>query len=180
MGFFITDIPVVTIKSKQYTAHYGESVTLECDIDAIPPATRCFWFKTVNGITKEIFNGFAGTLGITLKTPSLTIVFATPSDTGRYKCIAQNVAGVGQSQSTKLEILAGKLKWNYEKTILFVSCCGPITTCTNSVFVLFNIVLWAISEIPEVFTFMFRCLPFMYFCLIEASPNLLVFKLLNA
>ncbi|CAC5368999.1 HMCN [Mytilus coruscus] len=99
-------LPFVTIRSPQYTAHYGDSVTLECDINAIPAPTRIFWYKTVNGIRIEMSNGFAGTLGITLNNPSLTIVFATSADTGRYTCFAQNAAGIGQSQSTMLEILA--------------------------------------------------------------------------
>lgn len=105
---FITGLPFVTIRSPQYTAHYGDPITLECDINAIPVPTRIFWYKTVNGIRIEMSNGFAGTLGSTLKTPSLTIVFATSSDTGRYTCFAQNAAGVGQSQSTVLKILAGE------------------------------------------------------------------------
>ncbi|VDI13642.1 Hypothetical predicted protein, partial [Mytilus galloprovincialis] len=99
-------LPFVTIRSPQYTAHYGDSVTLECSINAIPAPTRIFWFKTVNGNRIQMSNGFAGILGSTLKTPSLTILFATSADTGRYTCLAQNAAGIGQSQSTMLQILA--------------------------------------------------------------------------
>lgn len=108
-------IPVVTVTSSQYKANYGDSVTLECNINANPPPTRCYWYKTANGFTTEISNGFPGTLGISLKTPSLTIKFATSTDTGRYNCIAQNAAGIGQSQSTNLEILAGKLQYLFNK-----------------------------------------------------------------
>lgn len=106
--FFITDIPVVTVRSPQYTVHFGKTVTLECEVNAFPLPQRIFWHKIVNGIRLSISSGFAGTLGSKLSTPSLTIIFASSADTGLYTCIAQNAAGIGQSQTTMLEVLAGK------------------------------------------------------------------------
>ncbi|XP_063406022.1 hemicentin-1-like [Mytilus trossulus] len=100
------DIPVVTIRSLLYIAHFGDSITLECDIRAIPPHTTVFWYKTVNAVTTVIESGYTGTFGITLKTPSMTIIFATSAETGRYSCLASNAAGTGKSQSTYLDVHA--------------------------------------------------------------------------
>lgn len=98
----------MTIRSQLYIAHFGDSITLECDVKAFPSHTKVYWHKTVNEITTVIENGYKGTLGVTLRAPSLTIVFATAAETGRYTCVANNAAGIGKSQSTYLDVLAGK------------------------------------------------------------------------
>lgn len=95
---------------------------MECDVNAYPLPQKIFWHKTVNGMVIGISDGFAGTQGSTLSTPSLTIIFASSADTGRYTCIAQNAAGVGHSKSTMLKILAGK---SHFKGLVSVIKGGP-------------------------------------------------------
>ncbi|CAC5404495.1 unnamed protein product [Mytilus coruscus] len=89
-----------TSDSGSYTCYASNNAGTQTSFAAI------LVVEGANGITTEISNGFPGTLGITLKTPSVTIKFATSADTGRYNCIAENAAGIGQSQSTVLQILA--------------------------------------------------------------------------
>ncbi|CAC5425775.1 HMCN [Mytilus coruscus] len=85
------DIPVVTVESEQYIANFGDSITLQCEINAIPSYKKFFWYKNVNENTTVIDNG---TSGITLQSPSLTIIFAAATETGRYTCLAENAAGI--------------------------------------------------------------------------------------
>lgn len=99
----------MTIESDQYIGTLGQSIKLQCDIYATPPHTHVFWYKYVNGNTTVIDNGYTGTSGITLQSPSLTITSAAASETGHYTCLAENAAGIGKSQSTYLKILAGKV-----------------------------------------------------------------------
>lgn len=80
---------------------------LFCAISGNPPPTKVYWEKIYNGISKVISNGTSGTDGITIDNPSMTVLHATDSDSGLYKCFAVNVFGMGYSSSTKLTVIGG-------------------------------------------------------------------------
>lgn len=88
---------------------YGEKVMIACVVNAYPRPTKIYWEKESNSITNVINNGTIGTYGITVANPSLTIVYATDSDSGLYKCVAINEFGMGYSSSVKLSVTGGNL-----------------------------------------------------------------------
>ncbi|XP_052081097.1 hemicentin-1-like [Mytilus californianus] len=101
-------IPHVTILHTEYTAEYGKPITMNCNVQSNPPTSRVFWQK-VNDQSqiKRINNGTPGTVGSSVTFPSLIINFTTPANEGIYFCLAENTAGIGQSQRIKLTVLAG-------------------------------------------------------------------------
>ena len=69
-----------------------------------------YWQRTINGQTTQITtstntNKYSGS---TVNTPSLTINTVAQSDTGSYRCLADNVIGTGQSQITVLNVAGSK------------------------------------------------------------------------
>ncbi|OPL33462.1 hypothetical protein AM593_10437, partial [Mytilus galloprovincialis] len=101
-------IPTVSIPSHEYTVTYGKDITMNCIVVSNPLHTEVFWHKfNDEGQMKSINNRTQGISCCSLNNPSLTINFATPSDEGIYSCLAGNAVGVGQSQRTKLTVIAG-------------------------------------------------------------------------
>ncbi|XP_063412590.1 hemicentin-2-like [Mytilus trossulus] len=103
----IGELPTVTIADDLPEIKYGEKVRIFCAITGNPPPTKVYWEKIYNGISKVISNGTLGTEGITVDNPSMTLLHATDSDSGLYKCFAVNVFGMGYSSSTKLTVIGG-------------------------------------------------------------------------
>ncbi|XP_063412669.1 peroxidasin homolog [Mytilus trossulus] len=103
----IGELPTVTIADDLPEIKYGEKVRIFCAISCNPPPTKVYWEKIYNGISKVISNGTLGTEGITVDNPSMTLLHATDSDSGLYKCFAVNVFGMGYSSSTKLTVIGG-------------------------------------------------------------------------
>ncbi|XP_071149869.1 uncharacterized protein [Mytilus edulis] len=101
----IGELPTVTIADDLPEIKYGEKVRILCAITSNPPPTKVYWEKIYNGISKVISNGTSGTEGITVDNPSMTLLHATDSDSGLYKCFAVNVFGMGYSSSTKLTVI---------------------------------------------------------------------------
>lgn len=107
---FIIDVPTVKIKDG-FVVDYGESFTLNCSINASPQVDKLYWQKESNGITSKLVAGLAGTNGMSLDNPSLTITFASMRDSGMYTCIASNSIGTGKSNSANITVHGG----NYNK-----------------------------------------------------------------
>lgn len=90
----------------------GNTITLDCQIDATPRGTVVFWRRVIN---KQLTNIDLGTnnnkkySGSTVSTPSLTITNAQNSDKGNYVCYATNLAGTGSSNQTFLDVVGSKL-----------------------------------------------------------------------
>ncbi|CAC5403637.1 HMCN [Mytilus coruscus] len=101
------ELPTVTIAADLLEIKYGETLQIVCVINAKPPPTKVYWEKVSNGITKVISNGTSGTDGITIDNPSITLLHATDSDSGFYKCFAVNEFGMGYSSPTKLTVIGG-------------------------------------------------------------------------
>lgn len=69
-----------------------------------------YWQKESNGIISKLEFGLAGTKGMSIDNPSLTITFASMRDTGLYRCIAINSVGTGESKSANFTVHGGNHK----------------------------------------------------------------------
>ncbi|VDH91359.1 Hypothetical predicted protein, partial [Mytilus galloprovincialis] len=98
-------IPTVTVGQSQYTANYGQTVTMICTIQANPMVTSVYWRKFVNGNATSINMNNLRYTGSTLGSPSLTIAALGISDKGHYECSAQNSVGTGRSGQTYLDVI---------------------------------------------------------------------------
>lgn len=98
----------MTTESDYYDIPYGHNHTITCRVMAVPVFTKIYWQKISNGTTMNITSNSPGIDGARITRPSLTILKAAPSDSGQYICIAENVAGMGQSNSINLTVLGGK------------------------------------------------------------------------
>ena len=100
----------VVVPQSQYSANYGQSVTLVCSVSGTPAATSVYWQKVKNGQTTTINTNSNSNKysGVTLQNPSLTISNVDNSDEATYTCFGVNSIGTGQSQQTVLSILGSK------------------------------------------------------------------------
>ncbi|CAC5426245.1 unnamed protein product [Mytilus coruscus] len=94
-------IPTVRVLSTRYPVKYRTSVTLECVVDSYPPHTKVTWYRVTNGDRTEM-EKVTDYCGSTVNVPSLTINRADFYDNGNYVCTAENVAGVGSSEETRV------------------------------------------------------------------------------
>ncbi|XP_063411625.1 hemicentin-1-like [Mytilus trossulus] len=100
------DVPTVAIIDG-FVVNYGSTFTINCSISGTPPPNIIYWEKDWNGILSKLKGGLAGTKGITLDEPSLTINFASMTDSGRYTCIATNAYGTGKSKAANITVHGG-------------------------------------------------------------------------
>ncbi|XP_052103233.1 hemicentin-1-like [Mytilus californianus] len=99
------NIPTVTVAQNQYSANYGQTVTMVCTVQANPTETSVYWRKLVNGQMTSIDMNNVRYTGSTVGSPSLTISALELSDEGYYQCYAQNSVGTGSSQQTFLDVI---------------------------------------------------------------------------
>ena len=94
-----TGLPTVTLDSNG-TASAGSSYTITCYVTSNQSTvTSVSWHYQKNGVTSVInTTDTAKYSGGTVESPSLTINNLQSSDVGNYRCLAQNAAGIGQSQ----------------------------------------------------------------------------------
>ncbi|VDI54451.1 hemicentin [Mytilus galloprovincialis] len=97
----------VNVPQPSYSANYGQSVQLVCSVSGNPPATSVYWQKVKNGVVTTISantnpNKYSG---VTLSTPSLTVLNTDADDQAVYTCFAENAIGRSQSQQTQLQIV---------------------------------------------------------------------------
>lgn len=124
-------MPKVSVIKSNYTAGYGETVTMFCNMTSDPIVTNVYWEKEFNGSIIVIDNLTTGIQGISVDAPSITIVTTTTSDIGNYRCIATNDVGTGCSETTRLEVIGGK---SILKILCFCShiCFSNILFIVNS------------------------------------------------
>ncbi|XP_053178575.1 hemicentin-1 [Scomber japonicus] len=77
--------PVISSETQEYLAPVDSSVTLQCQADG-SPSPSVTWHKDGQPLSESVRERV-------LSSGSLQIAFIQPSDTGRYTCIAANVAG---------------------------------------------------------------------------------------
>ncbi|CAG2240336.1 COL6A [Mytilus edulis] len=94
-------IPTVKVLSPRYPVKYGTTVTLECVVNSNPPHTEVTWYRVINGSRTQV-EKVTDYCGSTVNVPSLTINRADLYDNGNYVCTAENVAGVGSSDETRV------------------------------------------------------------------------------
>lgn len=105
---FLLGVLTVSIPQSTYTEDYSNTVTLDCVISGTPAATRVYWEATKNGVTTQIeVTNSTKYSGSSISTPSLTITNAISEDEGVYKCFAENVFGLAESNQTTLDIVPG-------------------------------------------------------------------------
>ncbi|XP_033753605.1 hemicentin-1-like isoform X5 [Pecten maximus] len=95
--------PTVTVGSSSYTTTTGTTFTLQCTVSSTTTITNVFWQRLINGVTSTITVDNVNYSGGSTGTPSLTIITASPSDTGTYTCFGSNSAGTGSS-TTQLTV----------------------------------------------------------------------------
>ncbi|XP_019412229.1 PREDICTED: hemicentin-1 isoform X1 [Crocodylus porosus] len=86
--------PVIKSHPKEYIITVDKSATLQCEADGYP-APEITWHKDGEQIPESIRQRI-------LSTGALQIAFVQPDDTGRYTCMAANVAG---SSSSSMELI---------------------------------------------------------------------------
>uniref|UniRef100_A0A8C3GM35 Hemicentin 1 n=1 Tax=Cairina moschata TaxID=8855 RepID=A0A8C3GM35_CAIMO len=86
--------PVIKSHLKEYVVPVDQSVTLQCEAEGYP-GPEISWHKDGQQITESMRRRV-------LSTGTLQIVFVQPADTGRYTCIAANLAG---SSSSSMELI---------------------------------------------------------------------------
>ncbi|CAG2218677.1 unnamed protein product [Mytilus edulis] len=98
--------PVVNVASNAYSVNIGNSITLQCNVQANPFHTSVKWQRVDNNdnavdidMTNSRYNGSQ------VNSPSLVISQTITSDEGRYFCLATNAVGTGQSQQTYLTVV---------------------------------------------------------------------------
>ena len=78
----------VVVPGEMEIVALGESITLECDALALPPANY-FWFL-VNCDTREVIESISTGDGLRVAGGNLTVEPAMRSHRGCYKCVANN------------------------------------------------------------------------------------------
>ncbi|XP_042661906.1 hemicentin-1 isoform X1 [Tyto alba] len=81
--------PVIKSHLKEYVVPVDQSVTLQCEAEGYP-GPEISWHKDGQQITESVRRRI-------LSTGALQIVFVQAGDTGRYTCIAANLAGSSTS-----------------------------------------------------------------------------------
>ena len=105
-SYFIVflDPPTVTVPEREYVVEVGNEITLECGVEANPPASTAYWRKLVNGEWIDVDTSVSRYSPVSLFSPSLTITNVDTSDEGMYQCFADNEVGTGASQQTSLRV----------------------------------------------------------------------------
>ncbi|XP_071178853.1 myosin light chain kinase, smooth muscle-like [Mytilus edulis] len=96
--------PELTTKKDQYSVTTGESVTLECIVNANPSVVAIRWTRNLNGAITEIDNKSTRFSGNKPSNPSLTILSTSITDQGCYTCFASNFLGEKSSRQIVLYI----------------------------------------------------------------------------
>ncbi|XP_052061392.1 basement membrane-specific heparan sulfate proteoglycan core protein-like [Mytilus californianus] len=98
--------PVVNVASNSYSVNIGNSITLQCTVQANPFHTSVKWQRVDNnGNAVDIDMTNSRYTGSAVNSPSLVISQTMKSDEGRYVCLATNAVGTGQSQQTFLTVV---------------------------------------------------------------------------
>ncbi|XP_041372555.1 B-cell receptor CD22-like [Gigantopelta aegis] len=92
----ITDSPIVTAPSLNYTVEEGSSVSLECNVRSEPPSTTV-WTKDDVPIDRDTTKMVSGPT-------SRTISNVTEMDKGKYICSATNDHGTTKSEDIILDV----------------------------------------------------------------------------
>nr|XP_022324732.1 hemicentin-1-like isoform X33 [Crassostrea virginica] len=124
--------PLVQIDQDKYPSTSGNTVTLVCDVYSSLTVTDVYWERTVGGQFTRIDVTANPTKygGVTISSPSLVVRSVTTGDAGQYRCVAVNIAGTGQDETT-LEIQGNLPRVTIEKDSYSVNEGNAVTlACT--------------------------------------------------
>ncbi|XP_078326829.1 hemicentin-1-like isoform X7 [Crassostrea virginica] len=124
--------PLVQIDQDKYPSTSGNTVTLVCDVYSSLTVTDVYWERTVGGQFTRIDVTANPTKygGVTISSPSLVVRSVTTGDAGQYRCVAVNIAGTGQDETT-LEIQGNLPRVTIEKDSYSVNEGNTVTlACT--------------------------------------------------
>ncbi|XP_033753215.1 basement membrane-specific heparan sulfate proteoglycan core protein-like [Pecten maximus] len=134
--------PTVTVGSSSYSSTTGTTFTLQCTVSSTTTITNVFWQRLINGVTSTITVDNVNYSGGSTSTPSLTIITASPSDTGTYTCFGSNSAGTG-SATTQLTVTGTVPAVSVGQTSYSVTTGTSITlVCTVSANPTYTSVSW--------------------------------------
>lgn len=93
-----------------YEVPYGNSVKLKCIVKTNGkfPVKNINWHFNNTGVITTINSSTQGIAGSSLKNPSLSILFATTSESGVYTCLATNTIATGTSSPIIMSVIGGK------------------------------------------------------------------------
>ncbi|XP_021370011.1 hemicentin-1-like [Mizuhopecten yessoensis] len=97
-------VPTVSVSQTSYSVSSGTTVTLACSISANPVYSTVYWQRNIGSGTQTITIDNINFSGSTVSSPSLTVISASSSDSGSYRCFATNSVGTGQSGFTTLTV----------------------------------------------------------------------------
>lgn len=98
----------MTVLSISYSVNVGNTITLQCTVNANPIATSVTWQQYINNVATNINMSSGRYGGSSVASPSLIISNTVISDEGFYICTATNSVGTGQSQQTFLDVIGSK------------------------------------------------------------------------
>ncbi|XP_052103246.1 hemicentin-1-like [Mytilus californianus] len=98
-------VPVVTILSNSYSVNVGNSITLQCSVNANPTAISVTWQRYINNVATTIDMSSGRYGGSSVGSPSLVISNTVMSDEGFYICTATNSVGSRQSPQIFLDVI---------------------------------------------------------------------------
>lgn len=105
---FVLGVPVVTGLVNRYTVNVGNSITLQCSVNADPTATSVTWQHYIDNVATNINMSSGRYRGSSVGSPSLVMSDTVMSDEGFYICTATNRVGSTQSPQIFLDVIGGK------------------------------------------------------------------------
>ncbi|CAC5388688.1 TTN [Mytilus coruscus] len=124
---------VVDLVDKKHEVKYGENITIECSISALPYATSVKWQKNRNGVQTDIIANKDDSkyrISVWRNPYSLTIVNADETDEAVYTCLAKNEFG-SHSDYTYLFVKKGFIAVHIVNKIYEVKYGETITIKCN-------------------------------------------------
>ena len=134
------DVPIVTIPTVKYTAFYGDSMTIICEVFGQPEVTNVNWHITTQAGSIDFSGSWSARYDGSFL-PDLRFVGISFQDVGNYTCSATNFVGTTTSQIITVKVNGGKLinkfvfvflrpSWSYRSCIynyLCNQCLSPLT-----------------------------------------------------
>ena len=101
---FTTDVPRVLVTNSTVTVVAGQTITINCSVDAVPAISSLSWTKSGQTINVNNLSKYSGG---TTNDPSLRIFSSASSDAGSdYICIAGNSVGTTSSSPVTVVVIS--------------------------------------------------------------------------
>ena len=94
---FVTDQPEIAVHPQNKTRIEGDNVTLSCNVDG-NPVPKISWTRDGSPVNRS------GTISISDDKKQLTITNVNRTESGEYRCVAENVVGNATSNAATLNV----------------------------------------------------------------------------